>query len=265
MSALTKLTIGLCLVATDLASAGDFPQWRGSQRDGVVRNSPPLADSFGASGPPVLWESEVFPKKSGQGSPVIANGRVLLYVNWPIERDLKERHVTESVLLKTHWFDLEKMPADLLETAEKARLAIPPKLRGRELDQFTGDWFAENLTKETRRWRATISRRLKAGPDAVPLPVVKKLGEIRDRRFPSPAALETWLDVNKIDKKVRTRLLRSVTTSSLSAEDVLLCVNLSDGKTAWKYRVKGEEEEREGSGSPCVDDDRGECLGTSVA
>ena len=55
----------LILSLLDAAPAADFPQWRGVDRTGVVKDSPPLADSWGRDGPRRAWESEVFPTNRG--------------------------------------------------------------------------------------------------------------------------------------------------------------------------------------------------------
>ena len=59
-----SITPGLLLIAYLLpvtADAGDWPQWRGPQHDGIAVEED-LADSWPDSGPPVLWMREL-----GQG------------------------------------------------------------------------------------------------------------------------------------------------------------------------------------------------------
>jgi outer membrane protein assembly factor BamB len=67
----------------------DWNQWRGPDRNGVAPAGPKLADVWGPSGPALVWKSEERipggPKKGGSfsnyGSPVVAQGRVYLYVH----------------------------------------------------------------------------------------------------------------------------------------------------------------------------------------
>lgn len=62
-----------CLTAT--ASAADWPQWRGSQRDGVWRESG-LRDAIPAAGLPDAWR---VPVALGYAGPAVADGRVYLF------------------------------------------------------------------------------------------------------------------------------------------------------------------------------------------
>ncbi len=67
----------------------DWNQWRGPNRNGLAPDSPKLADEWGPEGPVLLWKSEEKipggPKKGGgfsnYGSPVVAKGKVYLYVH----------------------------------------------------------------------------------------------------------------------------------------------------------------------------------------
>ena len=65
----------VALPASSSFVTGDWPQFLGPARDGVY-TGPALADSFGASGPRVLWKKTV-----GQGlsGPVVSDGRVILF------------------------------------------------------------------------------------------------------------------------------------------------------------------------------------------
>ena len=74
--------------STAAAGKSDWNQWRGPNRNGVAPHSPKLADAWGPEGPVLLWKSGEKivggPKKGGSfsnyGSPVVANGKVYLYV-----------------------------------------------------------------------------------------------------------------------------------------------------------------------------------------
>jgi len=70
--------LGLAVATVALAastSGQDWPQYLGSSRDGVYRG-PALADTWPATGPPVVWRTPV-----GQGfsGPVVAHGHVILF------------------------------------------------------------------------------------------------------------------------------------------------------------------------------------------
>ena len=74
---------------TMVAGKSDWNQWRGPNRNGVVSHSPKLADAWGPEGPVLVWKSadKILggPKKGGSfsnyGSPVVAGGKVYLYVH----------------------------------------------------------------------------------------------------------------------------------------------------------------------------------------
>lgn len=52
---------------------GSWPRFRGPQFDNIARESPPLADSWGPDGPPVLWTVSL---GEGYAGPVVLDGRV---------------------------------------------------------------------------------------------------------------------------------------------------------------------------------------------
>lgn len=56
-------------------AAADWPQFLGPDRNGVY-TGPPLADSWPASGPRVVWRKQV---GAGFAGPVVANGRLILF------------------------------------------------------------------------------------------------------------------------------------------------------------------------------------------
>jgi outer membrane protein assembly factor BamB/type 1 glutamine amidotransferase len=60
----------------------DWPQWRGPNRDGIVSDGLPLC--WPATGPKLLWKSELIPANldGGYGSISIAQGRVYVFVSW---------------------------------------------------------------------------------------------------------------------------------------------------------------------------------------
>ena len=107
------------------AQADDFPQWRGSNRTGVIRNSVPIAESWASKGPGVSWESETFPQKCGYGSPVIAGEQAFLYINWRSEIKIPHRRISKDVLRRLNWFDQGMMPPDLLAAMERPGWSSP--------------------------------------------------------------------------------------------------------------------------------------------
>jgi outer membrane protein assembly factor BamB len=75
MSRLPTLVVALALMAGAPLLATDWPQYLGPDRNGVYPG-PPLAESWAASGPKVVWRKQV-----GQGfaGPAVVQGRVILF------------------------------------------------------------------------------------------------------------------------------------------------------------------------------------------
>jgi outer membrane protein assembly factor BamB len=69
------LAVGLALAVVVPVLARDWPQFLGPTRDGVY-TGPALAESWGASGPRVVWKKTV---GAGLSGPVVAGGRVILF------------------------------------------------------------------------------------------------------------------------------------------------------------------------------------------
>src|SRR6516165_8524261 len=68
------VAVGICVLVAGPASALDWPQWLGPDRDGVWRETG-LLSRFPAGGPTVLWRT---PINAGYSGPAVAEGRVLV-------------------------------------------------------------------------------------------------------------------------------------------------------------------------------------------
>ena len=73
----------LCLIFASSAVAADWPQWRGPNRDGTAPTSPPLIGALPAEGLKPAWVSESLTGgfAGGWGSPIVADGKVYLFVH----------------------------------------------------------------------------------------------------------------------------------------------------------------------------------------
>ncbi len=74
----------LLIIVCHHAFAGDWNQWRGSARDGVSADSPPLLESLPEEGIKPIWLSdEEIPaaNSGGWSSPVVANGKVYVFTH----------------------------------------------------------------------------------------------------------------------------------------------------------------------------------------
>lgn len=77
----------LCFVSISFA-ADDWPQWRGPNRDGAAASSPQLITTLPSEGLKPTWVSEKVPGggNGGWSSPIVADGRVYLFVHHKIKK-----------------------------------------------------------------------------------------------------------------------------------------------------------------------------------
>lgn len=86
------MAVPFAAVILALASAtngqADWNQWRGPDRDGLAPSSPKLIDKLPEAGLEPLWLNSEVPAgfDGGWGSPVVANGKVYLFVHERVER-----------------------------------------------------------------------------------------------------------------------------------------------------------------------------------
>src|SRR5262245_33100081 len=82
---------GVVLLACQESRAGDWPQFLGPTRDGVYSEND-LVDSWGESGPPIVWK-----KKVGQGfsGPVVSGGKLILF------HRLEDKEIVECLEAET--------------------------------------------------------------------------------------------------------------------------------------------------------------------
>ena len=110
----------------------DWPQWRGSNRNGVAAEGSPLSNGWPTEGPAFVWQSEAeIPSNDdgGHGSPVVAGGKVYLSVVWHRDVPTDTRQIDELVLRKLGYRKLALSDA-LIEKLEAARVGLSPRLRG---------------------------------------------------------------------------------------------------------------------------------------
>jgi hypothetical protein len=176
-----------CGRADPPAAAGDWPQWHGPNRDGIAVDSPKLLDTWPKDGPSVLWKSDWIPgcDEGGCGSPVVADGKLYLYVNWkhPVGGG-DTYHIITTELLKD-WGWSGDMPDDLAKKIEAAwsskdrpssfgwnwwEIDWAKEPRDKELDEFLGkhpeldkyikDFIATLTPEEAKKYGDHIKRRL---------------------------------------------------------------------------------------------------------
>ena len=88
---------GLTMLAAVLllpgpARGGDWPQWRGPTRDGIIQDSPRLARAWPTGLLPKLWQSETIKAANSYGysTPSVVSNRVYLFVTATISGQWKD-------------------------------------------------------------------------------------------------------------------------------------------------------------------------------
>lgn len=255
------------LVALNYATiASDWPQWRGSSRNGISADSPPLANEWPSRGLTKLWESETIPSEDdgGFGSVVAAGGRAYASIVWHTDVPTETRAIDDLVMRQLGFQSVAGWPKATVENMEKTRLALDPKLIGTEYDKFVEDWLAKNLDPKKRQTSAGFVRnRFNRRGDAFPLEVYDKLLTVSKKRFPNEAALIAWVNEQNFSEKIKKEILDAVPPTMKIAEDVVLCLDLKTGLTFWKCKSPGEATGRMASSTPCVADGRVYALGSA--
>ena len=230
------------LAAPSADAGNDWPQWRGPLRNGVAPRGPSLAAAWPDDGPPVLWEVADIPGGGGggYGSPVVAGGRVYLFVNRRYSVPIDTRTVSGDSLHRLGWTK-DRPTAGLLAELEAARVG-PERaaLQGGRLNEWVDAWVKARLSKEDeQKFGHFVRTRLQKGTEAVPPDTLDKLQSVRDRAFPSQAELDAWLDSQKITGDVRKHVLAVVATEQQKAHDEVYCLDAGSGKQIWKQRWDG--------------------------
>lgn len=152
-AALVVITLSVLNWATCVV-AGDWNQWRGSNRDGLAADSPPLMKSLPAEGLHPLWTTDEKIPGGGDGgwsSPVVAAGRVFLFAHFRTP-GVKAQQPKFPVLSDD---EKKKLSEEKLAEYEKNRLEEEQRLRREQpydevvycFDQASG----EELWRNQRR------------------------------------------------------------------------------------------------------------------
>ena len=251
---------------TSTFASGDWPQWRGPDRNGIARDSTALIDSFPKEGPKLVWKSGRIPggAMGGYGSVSVAGGFAYVYSNSKYREPLATRTLTAKALAAQLGWSAD-MPEALRDKVEQARVSDErAKVSRKELRQWLGDWRKKNLTKKDRKFWSICSRRLTEAAKAIPIEALKKLDQVKDKAFPSQKALDEWFAKSGIEKKWRARILKSIPDHTPLARDEVYCVDCSDGAVKWKARFDGRHYQYSCSSTPCVADGRVYLEGSSA-
>lgn len=251
----------LLLIATAWTLSGavllaDWPQWRGPQRNGVADESTQLPDTWAEQFQPLkVWESETIPSDhyGGHGSAVIANGKVYFSVVWHRDEPTETRTIDSRVMSTLNHRGHDMTP-ELAAKMETDRLNVSPRLRGAALDELAKAWVKENLTeKQNIRFGDWVISRFKQGKTAVPLPDYDIVLPMQNKEFPNQAAFEEWVKAQKWNSPATGELLLAkMPNTKVLANDVVMCLDMANGKTLWRFETPGSPAGRNASSTPSV-------------
>ena len=262
---LAGTSLAMLLAMTPAGRANDWPQWRGPQRDGNQIETSPLADQWPASGIKRLWDSEEIPADDdgGFGSPIVVGGKVYVSVVWHRDVETETRAIDDLVMRQIGYQSVAGWPKETVESMEKTRRELDPKLVGAEYEKIVQDWLEKNLDAKKRQTTSGFVRgRFNRRGDAIPLEVYDRLLTVSKKRFPNQAALEQWVNEQNFGEKIAKEIIAAVPPTMKQADDVVLCLDLATGKTLWKFSVSGESTGRMASSTPCFADGKVYALGS---
>ena len=228
--------------------------------------SSPTARHWPAKGLKKLWESETIPSDDdgGHGSVVAAGGRVYAAIVWHTDVPTETRAIDDLVMRELGYQSVAGWPKETVRNMEQTRLALDPHLMGPEFDKVVADWVEKNLDPKRRQTTAGYVRnRFARRGDAFPLDVYDKLLTVSKKRFANEAALVQWLNEQGFSEKIKKEIMAAVPPTMKVAEDVVICLDLANGRTLWKCKSPGEATGRMASSTPCVANGRVYALGSA--
>ena len=249
------------------AGAADWPQWRGPQRQGVAPAGPVLVGGWPKDGPTKLWQSEKFPSADdgGYASVSVADGRAYMYVNFKYRVPVLTRKLTEAALTQLGW-SAEKLPDALRQAVEQARVSEERvQLKNDAVGPWIDAWIAGKLDKDQKKFEPYVRARLSKDKDALGLDLLDKLAGIRDKEFPTQAALNQWFDDNGIAGPAKSRVMTGIPSHQEQAKDIVYGLSAADGSTLWRVEYPGKVYSADGraaSSTVCVADGKCYLLGS---
>lgn len=254
--------------ASQASAAGDWNQWRGPARNGIAVGSPPLANSWPADGPKILWDSESIPSNDdgGHGSVVTADGKAFLSVVWHTDVPTQTRAIDDIVLRKLGHRSVASLGPELTAKMETARLGLSPRLRGGKLDEWANEWVEQNFNKKQKETLGSWAvSRFKKGKAALSIETLERLDQISKRRFANEAEMLGWIAEQNFGEDANKQIVAAVPNTMKSARDVVICLDMETGKTLWKTETPGPATGRNSSSTPCVADGRVFSIGSGRA
>ena len=207
------------------ADAADWPQWRGPNRDGVALSSPKLLDSWPTNGPRLVWTSAPIPsnQKGGAGSPVVANGKVFLYVEEP--RKTGAFSLTTKQLQEWGWD--ESITPELAAKVDETRKKWWGKKHDEQeaiVNEFLGTLDPAVVAKLGGAIRSNLWESWTTRFDWTRL---LKLATLRDKEFTFQDELNSHSEIGLL---INAALLKNQYTYY----DTLICLDAATGKELWR-------------------------------
>ena len=246
--------------------AGDWPGWRGPNRDGVAPQSPPLVDEFPKDGPKKVWESEAIPggHNGGFAQPTVAEGKIFVFYNCRFEKPIETRILRRGELTELGW--MPGVPDDLAKAMEDARAseARAALKDNNAIGAWADAWIKDNLKSDQRKFQYVVKKRLTLGAQALPLETLAKLEPIADKEFAGQGELDAWLKQHDIDPAAQKPIMARIPTKVNACNDVLFCLDREKGQTQWKQELTGNWMWYAASSTPAVSGGRLWFLGSGA-
>jgi outer membrane protein assembly factor BamB len=255
------------LIAAAPLHAEDWPQWRGSGRDGVATASPALVDTLNSETLTKSWESEPipggeFPQDSkrewecggGFSQPVIVGDRVYVLENHA------RYALTRAALSDLGW--AQGMPEEFVKLAEAARQSDERKKLtniDKEVVPWAEQWLKANLSGDREKFAPAIKARLVAGDAALPLETLAKLDAVADKEFVTKDKLQAWIGEHcvSLDSLKQAGFLPEINKHvAQMVTDSLWALDRLTGKTIYKTDFPGQFLGYPSSSTPCVENGR---------
>ena len=207
--------------------------------------------------PPNLWEFTGIPSDhdGGHGSVAVADGKLFISLVWHRDEPTETRRIDRGVLSSLGHRGTSGLSEEVKKKMEEDRMNLSRRMRGAALDEYAKKWVEENLDPKTQLSLGSwIASRFKKGKSAIPLSVFDELQKLSKKVFANQAEMEAWVNAQDFEQGVKDQIIAAVPATKKAANDVVLCVDTSNGKEIWRYEVEGFPSGRSSSSTPAVAD-----------